>query len=81
MRAAPMGGLVHGKDYLVAAVTITSPAPKVLRPLPAHRSRKHSKQMTAQHRDNQLETAAQPHTWQHRRALHSALHRRVPDHG
>lgn len=76
-----MGGLVHGKDYLVAAVTITSPAPKVLRPLPAHRSRKHSEQMTAQHRDNQLETAARPHTWQYRRALHSALHRRVPDHG
>ncbi|WGD39795.1 hypothetical protein [Streptomyces cathayae] len=81
MRAAPMGGLVHGKHCLVAAVTITSPASKVLRPLSAHRSRKHSKQMTAQHRDNQLETAARPHTWRYRRAQHSALHHRVPAHG
>ncbi|MGP3733027.1 hypothetical protein ACTWJ9_07370 [Streptomyces sp. GDS52] len=76
-----MGGLVPGKDYLVAAVTITSPAFKVLRPLSAHRSRKHSKQVIAQHRDNQLETAARPHTWRYRRALCSASHRRVPAHG
>ncbi|MFC9545819.1 hypothetical protein ACFTXK_14415 [Streptomyces sp. NPDC056956] len=65
----------------MATVTITSPAPKVLRPLPVHRSRKHSKQVIAQYRDNQLETATRPHTWRYRRALRSALHRRVPAHG
>ncbi|MFE9970218.1 hypothetical protein ACFYRD_05520 [Streptomyces hirsutus] len=65
----------------MAAVRITNPAPKVLRPLPAYRSPKHPEQITAQHGDNQPETAARPHAWQYGRALCSAFHRRVPTHG
>ncbi|MET8218774.1 hypothetical protein [Streptomyces hirsutus] len=76
-----MGGLVHGKDYLVAAVRITSPASGILRPLSAYRSLKHPEQITAQHGNNQLETAARPHVWQYGHALCSAFHRRVPAHG
>ncbi|MFF4822698.1 glycosyltransferase family 2 protein [Streptomyces sp. NPDC001212] len=80
VRAAPMGGLVQGEDY-IAAVGVTSLAPGILLPLPVYRYRKHPGQMTIQAGYNQLETAARAHTWQYGRALRSAFHGRVPAHG
>ncbi|WP_308251776.1 glycosyltransferase family 2 protein [Streptomyces albireticuli] len=41
MRAAPMGGLVQGEDY-VAALGVTTLSPGVLLPVPVYRYRKHA---------------------------------------
>ncbi|OIJ91714.1 glycosyltransferase [Streptomyces colonosanans] len=80
VRAAPMGGLVQGEDYMTA-VGITSLSPGILLPLPVYRYRKHPGQMTAQHGYNQLETAAREHAWRYGRALRSAIHRQGPASG
>ncbi|MER6125779.1 glycosyltransferase family 2 protein [Streptomyces sp. NPDC001795] len=74
VRAAPMGGLVQGEDYM-SAVGITSLAPGILLPLPVYRYRKHPGQMTAQPGYDQLESAAREHAWQYGRNLRSLLHR------
>lgn len=76
VRAAPMGGLVQGEDYM-SAVGITSLAPGIMLPQTVYRYRKHAGQMTAQHGHSQLEAAAREHAWQYGRALRSAV-RRVP---
>ncbi|MFF5537837.1 glycosyltransferase family 2 protein [Streptomyces cinerochromogenes] len=72
VRAAPMGGLVQGEDYMTA-VGITSLAPGILLPQPVYRYRKHPGQMTAQPGYDQLETAAREHAWQYGRSLRSLL--------
>ncbi|MFJ2739665.1 glycosyltransferase family 2 protein [Streptomyces sp. NPDC087440] len=72
VRAAPMGGLVQGEDYM-AAVGVTSLAPGVLLPLPVYRYRKHEGQMTRQSSYDQLETAAREHAWQYGRSLRAVL--------
>ncbi|MGM9336013.1 glycosyltransferase [Streptomyces murinus] len=77
VRAAPMGGLVQGEDYMTA-VGITSLAPGILLPLPVYRYRKHAGQMTAQTGYGQLEFAAREHAWQYGRSLRSALQGEAP---
>ncbi|GAU70746.1 hypothetical protein SSP35_22_00490 [Streptomyces sp. NBRC 110611] len=57
VRAAPMGGLVQGEDYL-AAVGVTCLAPGILLPVPVYRYRKHTGQMTAQDSYDTLEAQA-----------------------
>ncbi len=76
MRAAPMGGLVQGEDYMTA-VGITSLAPGVVLPVPVYRYRKHEGQMTRQASYDQLEAAARRHAWHYGRSLRTAL-RSVP---
>ena len=75
VRAAPMGGLAQGEDYM-AAVGVTSLAPGILLPTPVYRYRKHGGQMTAQHGYGQLEDAAREHAWQYGRSLRSILRTR-----
>ncbi len=60
VRAAPMGGLVQGEDYM-AAVGVTVLAPGILLRLPVYRYRKHPGQMTQQASYDQLEAAAREH--------------------
>ncbi|MEU1629244.1 glycosyltransferase [Streptomyces sp. NPDC020096] len=76
VRAAPMGGLVQGEDYLTA-VGVTSLAPGILLPQPVYRYRKHPGQMTVQHGYDQLEAAAREHAWQYGRSLRSVVRREV----
>ena len=57
VRAAPMGGLVQGEDY-VAALGVTSLAPGILLPVPVYRYRKHPGQMTRQDDYDVLEARA-----------------------
>ncbi|WP_411141344.1 glycosyltransferase [Streptomyces sp. x-80] len=78
VRAAPMGGLVQGEDYMTA-VGITGLAPGISLRLPVYRYRKHAGQMTAQPEFDQLEAAVREHAWQYGRALRSAVHR-MPAH-
>lgn len=75
-RAAPMGGLVQGEDYM-SALGITGLAPGILLRLPVYRYRKHAGQMTAQPSYDQLEAAARAHAWQYGRALREAVARRT----
>jgi glycosyltransferase involved in cell wall biosynthesis len=79
VRAAPMGGLIQGEDYMTA-IGITSLAPGILLPQPVYRYRKHPGQMTAQPGYDQLESAAREHAWQYGRSLRS-LTRREAVHG
>ncbi|MGC0328116.1 hypothetical protein RKD23_001106 [Streptomyces sp. SAI-170] len=79
-RAAPMGGLIQGEDYMTA-VGITSLAPGILLPLPVYRYRKHPGQMTAQPGYDQLEAAAREHAWQYGRSLRSATRSGLADRG
>ncbi|MFE5934223.1 glycosyltransferase family 2 protein [Streptomyces sp. NPDC056470] len=72
VRAAPMGGLVQGEDYM-AAVGVTSLAPGILLRLPVYQYRKHPGQMTRQPSYDVLEAAAREHAWQYGRSLRSAL--------
>ncbi|PIM71826.1 glycosyltransferase [Streptomyces sp. JV178] len=72
VRAAPMGGLVQGEDY-VAALGITSLAPGMLLPLPVYRYRKHPGQMTRQDAYDVLEPEARRHAWNYGRSLRAAL--------
>ncbi|MER5782648.1 glycosyltransferase [Streptomyces mobaraensis] len=72
VRAAPMGGLVQGEDY-VAAVGVTSLAPGILLPLPVYKYRKHAGQMTRQGGYDELETAARQHAWNFGRSLRTTL--------
>ncbi|MFJ6752181.1 glycosyltransferase family 2 protein [Streptomyces sp. NPDC091266] len=74
VRAAPMGGLAQGEDYMTA-LGITGLAPGMLLPQPVYRYRKHAGQMTAQRGYNHLEAAAREHAWQYGRALRSVLRR------
>ncbi|WP_437064752.1 glycosyltransferase family 2 protein [Streptomyces sp. enrichment culture] len=78
VRAAPMGGLPQGEDYM-AAVGVTSLASGILLPVPVYRYRKHPGQMTAQPGYDQLETAAREHAWQYGRSLRSAVRPRMLD--
>ncbi|WP_432141200.1 glycosyltransferase family 2 protein [Streptomyces sp. bgisy084] len=72
VRAAPMGGLVQGEDYM-AAIGVTSLAPGILLPVPVYRYRKHPGQMTKQTTYDQLEAAAREHAWNYGRSLRAAL--------
>jgi hypothetical protein len=74
VRAAPMGGLVQGEDFM-AVVGVTTLAAGVLLPTPVYRYRKHPGQMTAQHGFDRLEPAAREHAWQYGRSLRSVLRR------
>ncbi|GHH29535.1 glycosyltransferase family 2 protein [Streptomyces rubradiris] len=74
VRAAPMGGLVQGEDYMTA-IGITSLAPGILLPQPVYRYRKHPGQMTAQPGYDQLEAAAREHAWSYGRSLRSLTRR------
>ncbi len=73
VRAAPMGGLVQGEDYL-AAIGVTCLAPGILLPVPVYRYRKHPGQMTRQESYEVLESAARRHAWNYGRSLRAALH-------
>lgn len=77
VRAAPMGGLVQGEDY-VSAIGVTSLAPGILLPTPVYRYRKHPGQLTAQPGYDQLEAAAREHAWQYGRSLRFALANHQP---
>ncbi|MFI0743001.1 glycosyltransferase [Streptomyces sp. NPDC021100] len=72
MRAAPMGGLVQGEDYM-AAVGVTCLAPGIVLPQPVYRYRKHAGQMTQQGEYDALEAAARQHAWNFGRSLRTAL--------
>ncbi|MFE3117144.1 glycosyltransferase family 2 protein [Streptomyces niveus] len=72
VRAAPMGGLVQGEDYMTA-IGISNLAPGILLPVPVYRYRKHPGQMTTQPGYDELESAAREHAWQYGRSLRSAL--------
>ncbi|MEV8289656.1 glycosyltransferase family 2 protein [Streptomyces niveus] len=72
VRAAPMGGLVQGEDYMTA-IGVTSLAPGILLRLPVYRYRKHPGQMTTQPGYDELESAAREHAWQYGSSLRSAL--------
>ncbi|MFK0121186.1 glycosyltransferase family 2 protein [Streptomyces sp. NPDC090994] len=76
VRAAPMGGLVQGEDFM-AAIGITSLAPGILLPRPVYRYRKHPGQMTAQHGFDRLEPAAREHAWRYGRSLRAVVRRDV----
>ncbi|MFE7302633.1 glycosyltransferase family 2 protein [Streptomyces sp. NPDC057579] len=80
VRAAPMGGLVQGEDYM-AAVGVTNLAPGILLPQPVYRYRKHPGQLTAQRGYDQLEAAAREHAWHYGRSLRSVVCREMPAHG
>ncbi len=71
VRAAPMGGLVQGEDYL-AAVGVTCLAPGILLPIPVYRYRKHSGQMTAQDSYDTLEAQARQVAFNFGHSLRSA---------
>ncbi|MFC8708878.1 MULTISPECIES: glycosyltransferase [unclassified Streptomyces] len=73
VRAAPMGGLVQGEDYMTA-VGITSLAPGILLPQVVYRYRKHAGQMTASPEYSLLEAAAREHAWNYGRSLRAAVH-------
>ena len=75
VRAAPMGGLVQGEDYM-AAVGVTSLASGILLPVPVYRYRKHPGQMTKQASYDALEAAARQHAWTYGRSLRSAVRTR-----
>ncbi|WP_416987023.1 glycosyltransferase [Streptomyces sp. T028] len=77
VRAAPMGGLVQGEDY-IAALGITSLAPGILLPIPVYRYRQHPRQMTRQDSYHALEASARRHAWNFGRSLRAALSRREP---
>ncbi|WP_405595455.1 glycosyltransferase family 2 protein [Streptomyces sp. NBC_01092] len=77
VRAAPMGGLVQGEDY-VAALGVTSLAPGILLPVPVYRYRKHAGQMTRQDDYDALEASARRHAWNFGRSLRAALAHRAP---
>ncbi|MFF2567291.1 glycosyltransferase family 2 protein [Streptomyces sp. NPDC058084] len=68
VRAAPMGGLVQGEDYM-AAVGVTALAPGILLRLPVYRYRKHAGQMTQDARYDELELAARRHAHAYGNAL------------
>ncbi|MDX2826589.1 glycosyltransferase [Streptomyces ipomoeae] len=72
VRAAPMGGLVQGEDYM-AAIGVTSLAPGILLPVPVYRYRKHPGQMTRQDAYDVLEPQARRHAWNYGRSLRAAL--------
>lgn len=72
VRAAPMGGLVQGEDYM-AALGVTCLAPGILLPLPVYRYRKHPGQMTRQDAYDALEASARRHAWNFGRSLRTAL--------
>ncbi|MEU9303167.1 glycosyltransferase [Streptomyces sp. NPDC048269] len=73
VRAAPMGGLVQGEDY-VSALGITGLAPGILLPRPVYRYRKHPGQMTAQGAAYQaLEAKARIHAWNFGRSLRALV--------
>jgi hypothetical protein len=72
MRAAPMGGLVQGEDYM-AAIGVTSLAPGILLPVPVYRYRKHPGQMTRQTSYDDLEPRARQHAWHYGRSLRTVL--------
>lgn len=72
VRAAPMGGLVQGEDYM-AAIGVTCLASGVLLPVPVYRYRKHPGQMTRQDTYDVLEPAARRHAWNYGRSLRAAL--------
>jgi hypothetical protein len=72
VRAAPMGGLVQGEDYM-AAVGVTSLAPGILLPVPVYRYRKHPGQMTKQASYDVLEAAARKHAWAYGRSMRAAV--------
>ncbi|NEB01972.1 glycosyltransferase [Streptomyces sp. SID13726] len=72
VRAAPMGGLVQGEDYLTA-IGVTCLAPGVLVPVPVYRYRKHPGQMTRQDTYDVLEPAARRHAWNYGRSLRAVL--------
>ncbi|MFE4017982.1 glycosyltransferase family 2 protein [Streptomyces sp. NPDC059101] len=80
VRAAPMGGLVQGEDYM-AAVGVTNLAPGILLPQPVYRYRKHSGQLTAQRGYDQLEATARDHAWHYGRSLRSVVCREMPARG
>ncbi|MFI7094789.1 glycosyltransferase [Streptomyces lydicus] len=71
VRAAPMGGLVQGEDYM--ALGVTNLAPGILLPIPVYRYRKHPGQMTKQATYDQLEAASREHAWNYGRSLRAAL--------
>ncbi|WP_189940939.1 glycosyltransferase family 2 protein [Streptomyces aurantiogriseus] len=72
VRAAPMGGLIQGEDYM-AAVGVTCLAAGILLPVPVYRYRKHPGQMTRQDAYAALEPGARRHAWNYGRSLRSAL--------
>jgi hypothetical protein len=72
VRAAPMGGLVQGEDYM-AAVGVTALAPGILLPVPVYRYRKHAGQMTAQYGYDLLEAAAREQAHAYGLSLRSAV--------
>lgn len=72
VRAAPMGGLVQGEDYM-AAIGVTSLAPGILLRLPVYRYRKHPGQMTAQPGYNQLEHAVRQCAWNYGQSLRAVM--------
>ncbi|MGX1853829.1 glycosyltransferase family 2 protein [Streptomyces sp. NPDC055299] len=71
VRAAPMGGLVQGEDYM--ALGVTNLAPGVLLSVPVYRYRKHPGQMTKQATYDQLESACREHAWKYGRSLRAAF--------
>ncbi|MEU9246580.1 glycosyltransferase [Streptomyces sp. NPDC048385] len=75
VRAAPMGGLIQGEDYM-AALGVTTLAPGILLPVPVYRYRKHPGQMTRQDSHNVLEADARRHAWNYGRSLRAVLARR-----
>ncbi|WP_251828797.1 glycosyltransferase [Streptomyces sp. ATCC 21386] len=72
VRAAPMGGLVQGEDYM-AAIGVTCLAPGILLPVPVYRYRKHPGQMTRQDGYDVLEPGARRHAWNYGRSLRATL--------
>jgi hypothetical protein len=72
VRAAPMGGLVQGEDYM-AAVGVTCLAPGILLPVPVYRYRKHADQMTRQDSYDVLESPVRQHAWNYGRSLRAAF--------
>ncbi|MFF4361531.1 glycosyltransferase [Streptomyces sp. NPDC001604] len=77
VRAAPMGGLVQGEDYM-AAVGVTTLAPGILLPVPVYHYRKHPGQMTRQDTYDVLEARARQHAWAYGRSLRALLTLRDP---
>ncbi|MBT2409360.1 glycosyltransferase [Streptomyces sp. ISL-12] len=76
VRAAPMGGLVQGEDFM-SVIGVTSLAPGILLPRPVYRYRKHPGQMTAQRDFDRLEPAAREHAWRYGRSLRAVVRREV----
>ncbi|MFJ4203462.1 glycosyltransferase [Streptomyces sviceus] len=72
VRAAPMGGLVQGEDYMTA-IGVTCLAPGIMLPVPVYRYRKHPGQMTRQDSYDVLEARARRHAWHYGRSLRAAL--------